>query len=192
MDHPKVSPTFPSSQGCALPPHRNWAMSRQSSMLGLLVRSSSLVWATFRKADLSLMAFLMDCMVISVWNISCRVCTNRSRYPRLWHCACFPLAPRLLPVYWGLILPCLLGGEIDSLSALLLPSSVPRESALCCCRCPTTLESWPQASFPNSQLGVKPDRVGVFTPQILANATNRSFSPAPDHWLLKIYWHICV
>lgn len=71
----------PPTQLCT-PPYRNWAMSRQSSILGLLVRSSSLVWATFRKADFSLMAFLMDSMVFSVWKISCRVCDKEKQLPK--------------------------------------------------------------------------------------------------------------
>lgn len=67
----------------SLQSHRSWAMSLHSSMFGLLVRSSSLVWATFRKADFSLMAFLMDSMVISVWKISRRVCRKISKCPRI-------------------------------------------------------------------------------------------------------------
>lgn len=81
-------------QGCPLPTHRSWALSLQSSMFGLLVRSSSLVWATFRKADLSLMAFRMDSMVISVWKISCSVCRERSECPML---SCVSLLPALPP-----------------------------------------------------------------------------------------------
>lgn len=54
-------------------PHRSWAASRHSSTLGLLVRSSSRVWATFSCASLSLMVFWMTWIFVSIWKISCRV-----------------------------------------------------------------------------------------------------------------------
>ena len=55
-------------------------MSRHSSTFALRVRSSSQVCATFNTGPLSLMAFRMASMFISIWKISCSVWSEKETH----------------------------------------------------------------------------------------------------------------